>query len=466
MAVTVTVTATKIDVTSTGGNWETFDAVVTAVNAITPGTITGSGTAGDPYVVTVISGNREIEISSGCKVTFVSGTVVRWGTTTTASTYALDFANGSYVVIEDGCDIDSSGGTVSLYWSFYGNINITGTSGSRVTLGGYTRLYMYMNTDVGDCVWEYFDMANPRAGTSYAFYLSGQTSTGFQTDVTFREFTITGYTYGLSFQPGGMYGNLHFSDFVIDACSYGIAVNGTSCKVMDGVIQNCPTRGIDLNNSGNVISAAYETAQDDTRFPTGRFQSMAVFENIHLIDNDNGVYHVYADLNSLAFFKNCTFEGVTYSGTQDGVYSGTGAVVIQEGTTWTNMHVKRVWATDGTHLHGRSFAITVQDENGDPVVDATVSWVQGSSPSKERWATTTDANGQIKSVFGDDPVFIEKEETATDTFEDWTTDGLKVVVSKHGYKKFEAVYTMDSAKSVVVTLKKDYPKVQIDQEVI
>lgn len=459
MAISVSVTSTKIDVTSTGGSWETLDAICTAIGDTAVMERTGSG----PYVYTIKAATyREFEISSGCKVRFEANDELRWtyGTITT-TTYVLDFASGSEIDVEEGFVFDLQysqvSGTFYPYISSYGKVDVTGVDGNPVIFKNYRSLYMSAYQENN---WDWFELKDNLYSTGY-FMSFTQYSASYGPEMNFSNFKIYNTSgnngYGFYFNPGGMYANVNITDFEIDGAGYGALFYGSSSKLSNGTIKNCSGPAIYAQGTGNVVSAGYETSKDDTTFPTGRFQSMGVVENVHFIDNDAGVYSVYASANSLLQVKDCTFEGQTYSGTQDGIYALYGSVILEYNNTFTNIDVPRIWAANGTFLHTRKFDITVKDLAGDPIEDAIVSWVQGSAVSKERWAGVTDSDGHILNVFGGSPVFVEKEETSASTYEQWSNDTasglcLNLTVTKYGYQVEQAQYEMTEDKDIIVTL--------------
>lgn len=478
MEVTVVVSAILIDVQSTGGVEETFDTVVTAINAHTAGTVTGSGTSGNPYIIT---GDRELQIRNGCKVRFVEDTHVTWNAITTSDRYAIDWQSGSQIEIEAGCVFSMSGSAAQIYNSFAGLINITGTALKYVTITGMSRNYFYTYT--GDCIWEYFKITENKQAAEYYFYFQ-QVNAQAGYKWIFRNFEVTSTTnkgYVFYFSPGGMYANIEIYDFVIDNCYCAFYINGCSAKLKNGIIKNCSYYAGLIYGGGNVVSAGYETSVDDTLFPTGRFQSMIVFENIHFIDNATDIStknQMLIYYNSLVLLTNCTFEGDTLS-TLRSYYTAAGSYVLERNNTFINMGMDRNWTGAATTLHCHEVAITVKDSSNNPIKEAMVSFIQASDPSKERWAGLTDADGHLLTVFGDNMVLVEKEQSATSTFHSWSDNlagGLyhKYTVSKHGYETLQGEIEITEDKSLEFTLlplgstssESPYKPIIIDQEVI
>jgi hypothetical protein len=138
------------------------------------------------------------------------------------------------------------------------------------------------------------------------------------------------------------------------------------------------------------------------------------------------------------------------------MYASYGARIVTTGTNiWTATTSKKIWATEATFLHGHSVAVTVKDLGGTPIEGASVSFRQ--SEGHEAWAGFTDVNGQLKNANGYDTMLVEKEETATGVFQDWTTDGHKLTVALDGYKVNTQDITFDSDKTIIVNLELDVP---------
>jgi len=189
MAISVAITSIKIDITSTGGVQVPFSDVVTAVNANTAGTITGSGTDADPWVITATA-YRELEISSGCKVLFESGTRINWQWSTTSGTYyILDMAAGSTVHIEEDVifDLGSTGTYRRGYVYSRGSLIINGTLGNEVIFKNYRSMYIYpYNYDV---TIDHCKFQNATYSNGYMVYVSYD-----QCSTAMAHFTMTNIT--------------------------------------------------------------------------------------------------------------------------------------------------------------------------------------------------------------------------------------------------------------------------------
>ena len=463
---TVSVTQNNITVSATDGN-QPFSAIVTAVNNMASGTITGSGTSGDPWVITTyLNQYRTFTFNSGTDVTFEQNNHITWGTINTTGKYAFYFNDGCKITWEDGVVIDETAGSAGdVYNVFYGEVTITGTESNKCRIKGMSRIYFYSRQEQH---LTYLDITDNRKSSGYSCYFSMYSNTASpdcsMNNVRFyNDSGSNGYAFYLS--GGGDYSNWTFDNIEVDGLTYAIINYGSLAKFSDSVFKNCVNQ-ILCYNSGNKIGNIYETSKDDERYlKTNNLQPMMTFDTCSFQDMDNGAYIMYVAYNALVHFKDCSFIGDTYSGTQDGVYSRYGARVIWSGTTtFTDIQSgrERLWTTDGTHLHGHELDLTIQDSNGSSIENATVSVIQKSTPAHEIWTGYTNSDGKFLNMFGDNPVFIEKEETSNGNYVDWTTDGHTLLVSKDGYSVETQDIIFDSDKTITVTLQdKGYEGTQI-----
>ncbi|MEA2037565.1 MAG: hypothetical protein U9O94_08705, partial [Nanoarchaeota archaeon] len=196
MAVTVSVTATKIDITSTDGVQETWDTCVTAINAHTAGTVTGTGTSGDPYTITAAS-YRELEFSSGVKVKFVAGTYTDWQWGTTSGTYVIfDASSGCEIEIEQGCNFNfgSTGTYKRGYVYLYGKVTAQASSGNEIVFENYRSMYIYSrDTQVMDYVF----LKNCTYSSGYMIYLGLMTYTTIRPVCSYTNFKVFNDNHGL-----------------------------------------------------------------------------------------------------------------------------------------------------------------------------------------------------------------------------------------------------------------------------
>ena len=71
---------------------------------------------------------------------------------------------------------------------------------------------------------------------------------------------------------------------------------------------------------------------------------------------------------------------------------------------------------------------------------------------KEKHSTLTDENGNLQTIWGNNPIFVEKEETSLGVYEDWTTDGHELIVYADGYEahKETLTFTEPITKTIIL----------------
>ena len=128
---------------------------------------------------------------------------------------------------------------------------------------------------------------------------------------------------------------------------------------------------------------------------------------------------------------------------------------LWEGTnTFTNVTTERSWDGNGQHLHVRSLDLTVNDSGGSPLENATVNVMQ--KEGKEIWNFQTNSAGNILDCNKDLPVFVEKEETSTGNYTQWSNGSGNqthvITISHPDYKidTREVAFTED--KTIVAQL--------------
>lgn len=465
MAITVTVSSILINVTSTGGVEETFDAVVTAANAVSAGVITGTGTSGDPYIVT---GDREVQFTTGVKVRFVEDTNVKWNSITTTGRFGLDFQTGSEIEIEAGCVFDvSASSAANIYNQFSGKINVTGTSVKYVTFTGMSRNYMYLQT--ADVEWQYFKITENRQQGGYSIYLIYYSYSIYE--VHFHHFELTSTaSKGIGISDagaGGDFSNWIITDFVMDGLYQNIGLVRSTIKLKDGELKNAYYYGGQIYATGPTLRTEYHPINVSEYYKMSTFQPMVVFENVYILDNSNSQTTKYQFLiyyGGRVLFKNCTFERSALA-SMVGYYCAHSNVILEEGNTFTNLTTNRSWGTGGITLHGYTIGITVIDEASSPIENATVTILEENG--REKWTGLTDSNGELLNMFGDKPFLIEQEQYGASSYGDWGTH--KIIVSKEGYKTEVVDFECTQAEDFEITLVEEelaQPILQIDAEIL
>lgn len=460
---TISSAAHTIAVTATGGagNTSSIAQVYTAVVAIQPTAMSyDSGT--NTYTLHRLTATYSyFYISGNCTVQIPQDTTfINQGFT------SLGAINTIFYVSENGKLILNPGSRIKFssgggYVQLYGVVTAVGTEAKPIIWQSYRQCYCYSRTLGAETRFQWVTFKNITYSNGYYLYFS-QYNQYRAIPMTFKNVKFTNdntakkYGNPFYFTPGGMYTNVDIDGFQCDYTNT-IIIYGCSVKLKNGIIKNCAGTNIDIQGGGNVISAAYQTSKDDTTFPTGRFQSMVVLQNIQF-DNlaSAGSYAIYVQYNSLVCVKNCKFSatnGIIYCA----FYSSYGSVTIQNNNDITALlsnSSRKSWVGDGTILHGHQLDLTVLDQNNQPANEATVTVIQKSNPSKQRWSGLTKENGKLLTIYNDNPVYIQKEQTSLDNFEYWSDPGHTLMVNKPGYKPSIQDLSFTEDKTVVVKLRK------------
>lgn len=352
------------------------------------------------------------------------------------------------------------------YITMYGIIQAIGTQVKPIIFQGYRTLYCYHKTYETITTYQYVTFKNNSYSTGY-FLSFSQYNTTRAPIIRFKNIKITNDSgnngYGFYFSPGGMYANVQVDGFQISYIYLASLIYGSSVKLKNGKIHHCTYNpNVYIQGGGNVVSVAYQTSKIDDTFPTGRFQSMVVLQNVQFDNLQVNQYGIYAFYNSLVYIKNCKFSLENGSPMYRGIYSLYGSVVIQNDNDYTDIisnTSRKIWGSNATFLHGHQLNLTVLDQNNNYVKQAIVSIIHNSNPSKERWAGLTDVSGSLLTVYGDNPVFIQKQQSSLDTFIDWSssTDGHKMSIYKQGYEVYQQILNFTQDLTRVINLS---PKVQ------
>lgn len=475
----ITSTVHTITVTSTGGAGITssiaqvYTALIAYPNVMTYEIATNTYTLHAltaTYVLFNINANCTVQIPQDT-------TFINQGYPATAAGSGNVFylyANGK-LILNPGSRIkfSQSGGYVQLY----GAISAVGTKTKPIIWQSYRNGYMYCNTEGEEARFQWVTFKNISGSSYYWFYFSQYNQYRARPiifkNVKFRNDSQDKWGYPFYFTPGGMYSNVQVDGFQCDYTS-AIVIYGCSVKLKNGLIKNNAGTNITIQGGGNVVSPAYQTSKDDTTFPTGRFQSMVVLQNIQF-DNivSASTYAIQAYYNSLVYVKNCKFsarDDIIYRA----LYSRYGSVIIQNNndiTALSSNSSRKVWGAEGTILHGHQLDLTVLDQNNHPVNEATVTVIQKSDTSKQRWSGLTNEYGKLLTVYNDNPVYIQKEQTSLNNFLDWSDPGHTLMVNKSGYKPSIQDLSFTENKTVVVNLQIqpdtiDIPGLQIGQGIV
>jgi len=456
----VTVAATLITVTS---GTETIDSIYVAVAASAfPAIMTKTGT--DPYVYTLV-GNIKLLINGGTTLNMSNvGDTLQWGSRTANMAPAFQVQANSTFTMAAGTtlDFDSSTSNKYSYWYIYGNTTLTGTSGNGITIKNHYANRFFLTTDsISAHTWIYVTC---ELNSGYTTSLPGfyfDSAADVKPAWSFTFITINSTTtrgYAMTAYPGTDLTGCTFDNWTISQVRYGISSFGSTFKFTNSTFKN-------INNAwfirGTGANPHYTSAGESSNMnTTSMYQPKITFDTCTFTDNydvsttERGFYLSYG---AVIKFKDCTFSGV-----DDQLATGANAYynsrLLYEGTTtFTNVGVgaNRIWSTNGSHYHVWPLTLTVQDQNGTAIQNAEVMVVQNSA--NEYWYFRTDASGNINDCFGDDPVFVEKEETSNGVYTQWSDSIASsryhtIRIFKDGYAPWSRQVTFTAAQTITATL--------------
>lgn len=427
-------------------------------------------TGADPYVYTVLSG-RGIYIQGSLGITtlnisnagdtldFVPAANARTMLYVYVGTYKCKLTATDDVTI-DVDSLDLRQGTIVI---FYGAINLVGSSGHPVTIDHVADIYHYGYVGQDPQVYNYVDLnLQYRNGSaiSIGVYIRRGTAGSRDLQLTMSNVNITALTAGCSsgmyFDYFGDYSGCTFEDIVIDLCATP-NFYGTTAKFTNLTIQHC-TGSTGILGCGAIWARGnYKTATTpDTNSSDFLTQPKLVFKNCTFHDNRTTIeWCLSASGGSLVFVDGCTFSGDPADPATYGMTVFQSAAILERGSVFTDVTTNRYWDSKGTYLHVWGLDLTVNDENGVAIPNATVQVRQ--KENKEVWDFQTNASGQIEDLYGDDPVFVEKEQTSAAVFVQWSdgsTDDKKheILISKPGYQVWrrDVAFTADQVITAVL----------------
>lgn len=445
------------------GTWSTTQIIVTSGTGTVAQLYADIGDA-EPFSspsanIYQVNGNRELELRTGVDFDIEDDTL-QWALT--AAKYPiLDVQSGATIRgSAGGSIIGDINDTQYSYIYLSGNAYFQGENGNNFTITQYRSLYIYQNGNTTD--FDYVTLSNSTYTYGYYIYISGNYAYNPEGATTsFVNVTITSNDnsgYYIFFDAGADATSIEFDTLTMSNGLYGIQSYGGTYKIKNSTVRETYYYSAPQYTSGSkVMSGNYATSKTK-RFSTGS-QPFVIYENCTFgenYDSSSTEWCFYAvDNGSTVLFVNCTFEGASAGDPASyGVSARYGGIAIYYGTTtFTNVTTSRYWSADGTHLHARRLTLTVTD-GSDPIADATV--VVRQKEGNEYWTFKTDSNGQIKTIYGDDPIFIEKEETSTGSYDQWS-DGnsnqihiIEVVKTGYNADTREVAFTED--KNITIAL--------------
>jgi len=453
---TVSVSASLIDVTAGTGTLAQLYADVEAIDA-TAMTISGA----DPYTYE-IEGNRELQIGTGVTLNMQNDSDVLQWDLSAAKYPVLDIQEGATFNVGDGTTggddqqiIGDINNASYCYIYVYGSFNCQGTVGHEVIIKNYRSMYFYSRT--GSLIdWDYVKLQECTYAYGYHMSFAAMDTTGDIVAnfnyVTIEETGVTENGYGI-LGTGGFFGNTVFNNMVIDNTLL-LSIRSCTMKWANCTIQNIASSYPRMIDCGKQSAGYFQTSKTEPySVEIGQKQGYFVMDTCTFDNNydDTGNNYAFFEVGagSIVLFKDCTFQNAYY-----GCRVNNGGVAIHYNSTFTSITVDKVWAANGTHLHARKLTLTVNDSGGSPLQDAIVNVRQ--KEGYENWTFITDASGQIKDIWGDDPVFIEKEETSTGVYDQWS-DGTgnqihEIIISHPDYETAKREVAFTENQTLIVQL--------------
>lgn len=456
MAFSVTVTSSLIAVTSgTGTLAELYaDAIAASAGCMTTYSTSSSSSAGTSVNIYQIVGNRELELRSGVTLTTDDGDTLQW--TLTANKYPiLDAQLGSVLNLSQNTTIiGDTNGVYQTYAYFQGETNVNGTSGNEVIFEKFRSLYIYgyRNQD-----WDHVIIRDCMLSSGYNLYFrptlydSNDSYTHTFDDITCLGGPTETSTNGYVYFDTGDYTSFTFNNLNMTNGGYALFYQCSNLVINGGTLlnTNIDNRYYACGSEG-LASWHYAPVNSIVRGATWQNQPKVKYKNYTFDDGDAGNYvGGVTYTGTVIYFEDCTFQNGNY-----GVYANFGTVIWLGTNTFNSITTAdRRW-NNGQHLYGRRMTLNVSDSGATGIADATVTMRQ--KQGREHWSFRTDANGDVLDPRGDPIVLIEKEETSTGVFTQWsdgTGDQVHVIeVYKEGYTPHTEEIAMTSDKTVNITL--------------
>lgn len=445
MAVSVTVSSSAVTVTSGTG---TLDDVYVAVND----SLVMAKSGANPYVYT-IKGNRSLTLNSGVTINISNaGDVLEWDIT--ATVVVLRVNSGSTLTMTSNCVLrgDSNATSFASFY-IYGSTTFTGTSGNEVILEDYAWLYLWDAGTSSLQTWDYVILRNNTNSTG-TYLLSGTGYASVRANNSFTNMTISstnGKGFGIIWS--GDCSSYTLDNITMDGLSQHMICYGMSCKFSNSTFKNSvktPIQLFSVNGSGHLESTKNLNPNKELMHqPKVTFDNCTFQNNYTSISSERCFYIPYG---AYVKFKNCSFLGANSSDPSTyGTMSYRRSKLLYEGTTtFTDVSVTKFWSGDGSHFHVWPLTMTVQDEKGNAIQNALV--IVRHIDGNEAWMFHTNASGQVLDLFGDDPVFVEKEETSIGVYTSWTSPGHEIVVSKPGFQVWRQAIVFNAAQTVTAEL--------------
>jgi len=386
---------------------------------------------------------------NGCKILFEEDDTLTWTWDTTSLSTIFDVVAGSEIEVEPGfsflfSSVDEH--TRPSIVSLGGALNIHGTALKPVIFRYINSMSLSLRGVV--VTFDYVDFVDPRVTSTVCLTINVGSATSINSALTtlthlntyLDSNTIASYyTFALpSFNY--IWTNYIMSDIISDK-SLGIASSTTSYFISGLKLQNTAAQ-LGYGATGN----NQRTRENNDFLKYSSPQSFATYKDCIFQDCGNNAFFYQFLTLSKTLFYNCTWEGVTLSGTMKALSVSAESLVMLYNNTFTNCLTANLGITSpGKILFARKLTVTVYDENSDVYEGAVITCMQ--SELKEMYSFITNSNGVYLNEFGIGILLSEKELLAnTPTYTQWS-DSIAggrfhtVIVSAPGYnveqKQFE-----------------------------
>ncbi len=463
MAITTTITSTKISVSSTGGQQVSMSDIVAHINDTSvmeeiEKVITIKRQIGQIY--------RKFEVASESKVIYEEGyTINQEGITNSGSYYILDWQDKSEITIEPDVIFDFNSDNQDYgraYIIIYGTILARGNLNHEIIFKHYRSLYNYPKRNQS---WEHVKFMN-FTYNGYALHVAGDSYSDIKPTVLYDYITVTndnGNYWGTLYlhQSATMpLDNVQFNNFKIEHIYYPLRSNQGSVKITNSSFLDC-SRSITLASTGLGEGIPYLVGGSEIH-NNKTFQPISIFDTCVFDDIAYG-YCLWGSYAGKILLKNCTFKNTLYA-----VRSYLGCMIIFSGVN-TFINITNKFYPAGNYFIAHHLDLNVIDEGGLKIEHASISIVQQSINSKSWEVGLTNIDGQLVNVWNDLPFFIEKQETFIGVFDSWSDDESsnlyhKITVSKDGYITQNINVEFIENKTISIVLEKYREHIQIDQE--
>lgn len=417
-----------------------------------------------------------------------SDTMLAFSQSSTVLTNNALYQNpGSQITCSAGSIINTSFNSLtgSRQNYFYGAMNISGSQQKRVIISMSNTNFWYNNSP---STINYLDIVDNVANGMYLSYAG----ISYQPVVQFKNIRIYNQNLspvgvGINIAAGGFFPNIIIDGLQVYNKLNAIVNGGSTIKIKNSYLHDLRGTAISLAMAGGVVSPAYQTSKDDTRFPSGRFQPVCTFQNCIVTNFGQAAGSTYYGMLinnvSYVYLKNCsiTRNDGTSSTSRPPLLSNLSSLVLEYGTgSYIAGHpIYKTWGTDGTFLRVHQVNITVQDQYANPISNSTVTAIQGSVPSKQRWSGITNAEGKLVNIYGDPLLLVQKQEVSSNSFQAWSdgsSEELKHIFTftAPGYEMYQTTSIITQDKNWVITLyppsqpsvATDTPGIQIGQGIV